>query len=59
MEISQGGMEMELELRNLSCGYGQHRVIDNISFTINTREVIGLLGANGCGKTTLIKTILG
>mgnify|MGYP000961459709 CR=1 FL=1 len=50
---------MELELRNLSCGYGQHRVIDNISFTINTREVIGLLGANGCGKTTLIKTILG
>jgi ABC-type cobalamin/Fe3+-siderophores transport system ATPase subunit len=59
MEISQGGMEMDLELRNLSCGYGQHRVIDNISFTMNAREVIGLLGANGCGKTTLIKTILG
>jgi len=52
-------MEMELELRNLSCGYGQYRIIDNISFTINAREVIGLLGANGCGKTTLIKTILG
>lgn len=50
---------MELELRNLSCGYGQQCVIDNISFTINAREVIGLLGANGCGKTTLIKTILG
>ena len=50
---------MDLELRNLSCGYGQHRVIDNISFTMNAREVIGLLGANGCGKTTLIKTILG
>ena len=50
---------MELELRNLSCGYGQYRIIDNISFTINAREVIGLLGANGCGKTTLIKTILG
>ena len=52
-------MEIYLVLRNLSCGYGQDRVIDYISFTMNAREVIGLLGANGCGKTTLIKTILG
>lgn len=50
---------MEFEFRNLSCGYGQQRVIDDISLSINAGEVIGLLGANGCGKTTLIKTILG
>lgn len=50
---------MRLELRNLSCGYGPRRVIDNISLTINPGAVVGLLGANGCGKTTLIKTILG
>lgn len=50
---------MELEFSNLSCGYGQRRVIDGISLSINAGEVIGLLGANGCGKTTLIKTILG
>lgn len=50
---------MELELRNLSCGYGQRKVVDSISLSMNTGEVIGLLGANGCGKTTLIKTILG
>lgn len=50
---------MELELRNLSCGYGERTVINSISFSINAGEVIGLLGANGCGKTTLIKTILG
>jgi ABC-type cobalamin/Fe3+-siderophores transport system ATPase subunit len=59
MEISFGGMKMELELRNLSCGYGQRKVVDSISLSMNTGEVIGLLGANGCGKTTLIKTILG
>lgn len=50
---------MKLELKNLSCGYGQRRVVDSISLSINKGEVIGLLGANGCGKTTLIKTILG
>ncbi|MGI6434712.1 MAG: ABC transporter ATP-binding protein [Syntrophomonadaceae bacterium] len=50
---------MELEMRNLSCGYGQRRVVEGISLCVNAGEVIGLLGANGCGKTTLIKTILG
>lgn len=50
---------MELEFRNLSCGYGQRRVVEGISLNINAGEVVGLLGANGSGKTTLIKTILG
>ena len=50
---------MELELRNLSCGYGQRKVVDSISLIMNTGEVFGLFGANGCGKTTIIKTILG
>ena len=50
---------MKLELKNLSCGYGRQNVVDGISLEINEGEVIGLLGANGCGKTTLIKTILG
>jgi ABC-type cobalamin/Fe3+-siderophores transport system ATPase subunit len=52
-------MEMKLELKDLSCGYGQRNVVDSISLSINEGKVIGLLGANGCGKTTLIKTILG
>jgi iron complex transport system ATP-binding protein/manganese/iron transport system ATP-binding protein len=59
MEISFGGMGMEMEFRNLSCGYGQRRVVDGISLKLKVGEVVGLLGANGCGKTTLIKTILG
>lgn len=50
---------MELEFRNLSCGYGSRIVVDDISLSFKVGEVVGLLGANGCGKTTLIKTILG
>lgn len=50
---------MDLELANLGCGYGSRTVVDDISFTVNAGEVICLLGANGCGKTTLLKTILG
>ncbi len=50
---------MGLEFRNLSCGYGARKVIQDISFQLKVGEVVGLLGANGCGKTTLIKTILG
>lgn len=50
---------MELEFRNLSCGYGPRTVVDGISLSLKVGEVVGLLGANGCGKTTLIKTILG
>lgn len=50
---------MELEVKNLSCGYGMEKVINSISFTIKEGEVVSLLGANGCGKTTLIKSIIG
>lgn len=54
-----GGMKMYLEFKNLSCGYGQRTVIDGISLQVQLGEIVGLLGANGCGKTTLIKTVLG
>lgn len=50
---------MKLELANLGCGYGQRSVVKDVSLTVNEGEVICLLGANGCGKTTLIKTVLG
>lgn len=60
MEVDwKWGMRMELELKNLSCGYGKRTIVDSISLTIREGEVISLLGANGCGKTTLLKTILG
>lgn len=50
---------VELSLESLSTGYRGHIVGQNLSFTVAAGEVTCLLGANGCGKTTLLKTLLG
>lgn len=49
----------ELALLQLSTGYGDRVVGANLSFVVKAGEVTCLLGANGCGKTTLLKTLLG
>lgn len=46
-----------LSVKNLTSGYGNKVILSNISFEVNKNEVVGLLGANGCGKTTLIKSL--
>ena len=38
--------------------YGQKRVVDNISFSIKSGEILGLIGKNGAGKTTIMKIIM-
>lgn len=48
-----------LEVRGLSAGYGKHKVISGIDFALTEGEVFGLIGLNGVGKTTFIKSILG
>ena len=48
-----------LTVNNLSAGYNGTNIIRNISFSVDSGQIIGILGANGCGKTTLIKSILG
>lgn len=48
-----------LTVSNLSAGYYNRKVLDNINLTINPKGITGLLGANGCGKTTLIKALCG
>lgn len=52
-------MENIIEIRNLKKAYGSHTVLDDISFSLGRNQIIGLLGPNGCGKTTLIKTMTG
>ncbi len=47
------------KVRNLSKDYGGHKVLDDISFDIPAGKIVGLLGPNGCGKTTLIKILAG
>lgn len=48
-----------LKLQNVKCGYDKHVVLDDVSFEVKAGEVVCILGANGVGKTTLFKTILG
>lgn len=48
-----------LSIENISVSYSGRKVIDDISFTVKAGETFGLMGLNGVGKTTLIKSILG
>ncbi len=48
-----------LNINNLVLGYDNETVINNISFTVNRRDFILVIGSNGVGKSTLIKGILG
>ena len=48
-----------LNICNLSGGYGNIQVINDISFSVGKGEILGILGPNGSGKTTLMKMISG
>ena len=52
-------MSIPLEIVNLSKIYDTKEAVQNISFKVNKNEIIGILGPNGCGKTTTIGMILG
>ena len=50
---------MEILMKNVTCGYGGVDVLNNINLSFKTGEFWCVLGANGIGKTTLFKTLLG
>ena len=52
-------MSTILECKNLSKKYGRKQALDNITLSLESGRIIGLLGPNGSGKTTLIKLING
>ena len=52
-------MENSVEVINLKKTYGSKLAVNNINFKIKANEILGLLGPNGCGKTTTIGMILG
>ena len=45
--------------KNLTRNYGSFTAVDNVSFTIGDGEIVGLLGHNGAGKTTIMKMLTG
>ncbi len=48
-----------LELRDVSKQYGLNKVLNNVSFHVGKAEILALLGDNGAGKSTTVKTISG
>jgi len=48
-----------LEVRNLSAGYGEVRVLHRVTLAVSAGSIVALVGANGAGKTTLLNTISG
>lgn len=48
-----------LEVKNLSVHYGMIQAVRNVNFTVNEGEIVSLIGANGAGKSTILKTLSG
>lgn len=54
-----GGARTELLIEGLSHSFGELRVLDGIELRAGAHEVLGLVGASGCGKTTLLELVAG
>jgi urea transport system ATP-binding protein len=48
-----------LSVSNLCVGYGQSRVLHDLSFKLESEEILAIMGRNGMGKTTLLKSLVG
>ncbi len=52
-------MENVIEVKNLSHAYGKKKLYDNLNFSVKKGQIVGLLGKNGVGKTSLINILMG
>ena len=58
--VSNGGMEeVMIKINSLTKRFGEHVVVDNLSFEVKPGEVLGFLGPNGAGKSTTMKMLTG
>jgi len=52
-------MEHILEFHNVNAGYGRVQILNDLSFSVKSGEVFGVIGPNGCGKTTMFNALIG
>ncbi|QDJ58907.1 ABC transporter ATP-binding protein [Weissella sagaensis] len=52
-------MNNTLEIKHLEKNFGKKKILTDVSFTVTKGHIVGLVGANGAGKTTIMKAILG
>lgn len=48
-----------IEVKNLACGYGDTVILQDVSFSVHSREVLFVIGGSGCGKSTLLRCLIG
>lgn len=48
-----------ISVQNLTCGYGNTVIVEDVSFDIKQGEIFIILGGSGCGKSTLLKNMIG
>ena len=48
-----------ISLENISLSFGKRKILDNVSFKINHGQILGMLGPNGVGKSTIFNLITG
>ena len=56
---SSGPETIPLSIEELTVAYGEHRAVDQLSITVRPNEIYGLLGSNGAGKSSTIKSVVG
>ncbi|MBE0418026.1 MAG: ATP-binding cassette domain-containing protein, partial [Coriobacteriia bacterium] len=59
MDVHDTETTSVLEIRDLSKSFAGLKAVDDVSFSLHTGEILGLIGPNGSGKTTLINVVTG